>query len=136
MDVGHGLHNLNFDVARKVLDQGLHPDGVSTDGHRGNRAGPVYDLPTTMAKLMALGFSLNQVIEMATANAAKLLGRTNQLGTLRVGDPAEISVLKIEDREWQALDSQKGMIPAKQTITPVYAIRGAMIYQPLPVERP
>ncbi|HEY1372989.1 MAG TPA: amidohydrolase/deacetylase family metallohydrolase, partial [Candidatus Binatia bacterium] len=46
-DVGHGLHNLNFDVARRVLDQGLTPDGVSTDGHRGNRAGPVYDLPTT-----------------------------------------------------------------------------------------
>ncbi len=136
MDVGHGLHNLNFDVARKVLDQGLHPDGVSTDGHRGNRAGPVYDLPTTMAKLMALGFTLNQVVEMATANAAKLLGRTGQLGTLRVGDQAEISVLKIEDREWQALDSQKGMIPAKQAITPVYAIRGDMIYEPLPVERP
>ena len=136
MDVGHGLHNLNFDVARKVLDQGLHPDGVSTDGHRGNRAGPVYDLPTTMAKLMALGFTLNQVVEMATANAAKLLGRTGQLGTLRVGDQAEISVLKIEDREWQALDSQKGMIPAHQTITPVYAIRGDMIYEPLPVERP
>ena len=111
MDVGHGLHNLNFDVARKVLDQGLHPDGVSTDGHRGNRAGPVYDLPTTMAKLMALGFTLNQVVEMATANAAKLLGRTGQLGTLRVGDQAEISVLKIEDREWQALDSQKGIDP-------------------------
>ena len=136
MDVGHGLHNLNFDVARKVLDQGLHPDGVSTDGHRGNRNGPVYDLPTTMAKLMALGFSLNQVIEMATANAAKLLGRSNQLGTLRVGDQADISVLKIEDREWQALDSQKGSIPAHQTITPVYAIRGDMIYEPLPAERP
>jgi dihydroorotase len=95
MDVGHGLHNLNFDVARKVLDQGLHPDGVSTDGHRGNRAGPVYDLPTTMAKLMALGYSLKQVIEMATTNAARLLGRSNELGTLRVGDRAEISVLKI-----------------------------------------
>ena len=71
MDVGHGLHNLNFDVARKVLDQGLHPDGVSTDGHRGNRAGPVYDLPTTMAKLMALGFSLNQVVEMATSECGQ-----------------------------------------------------------------
>ena len=136
MDVGHGLHNLNFDVARKVLDQGLHPDGVSTDGHRGNRAGPVYDLPTTMAKLMALGFSLNQVIEMATANAARLLGRSNELGTLRVGAPAEISVLKIEDRAWQAVDSQKGTIPAHQTITPIYAIRGEKIYEPLPVERP
>jgi dihydroorotase len=136
MDVGHGLHNLNFDVARKVLDQGLHPDGVSTDGHRGNRAGPVYDLPTTMAKLMALGFSLNQVVEMATANAAKLLGRASDLGTLKVGEPAEISVLKIEDREWKAVDSQKGTIPAYKAITPVYAIRGDIIYEPLPAERP
>jgi dihydroorotase len=136
MDVGHGLHNLNFDVAREVLDQGLHPDGVSTDGHRGNRSGPVYDLPTTMAKLMALGFTLNQVIEMATANAARLLGRSDELGTLRVGAPAEISVLKIEDREWQAVDSQKGTIPAHQAITPVYAIRGDTVYEPLPVDRP
>jgi len=130
------LHNLNFDVARKVLDQGLHPDGVSTDGHRGNRTGPVYDLPTTMAKLIALGFSLKQVIEMATANAARLLGKTNDLGTLRVGGAADISVLRIEDREWSAVDSQQGTIPARQTITPVYAIRGDTIYEPLPVERP
>jgi dihydroorotase len=136
MDVGHGLHNLNFDVARKVLDQGLHPDGVSTDGHRGNRGGPVYDLPTTMAKLMALGFSLNQVVEMATANAARLLGRTGELGTLRLGQSAEISVLKIEDRDWAAIDSQKGAIPAHHAIVPVYAIRGDTIYEPLPVERP
>jgi len=136
MDVGHGLHNLNFDVARKVLDQGLHPDGVSTDGHRGNRAGPVYDLPTTMAKLMALGFSLYQVVEMATANAAKLLGRTGTLGTIRVGETADISVLKIEEREWKAVDSQKGTIPAHQVLTPLYAIRGDSIYEPLPVERP
>lgn len=136
MDVGHGLHNLNFDVARRVLDQGLHPDGVSTDGHRGNRAGPVYDLPTTMAKLVALGFSLNQVIEMATVNAARLLGRMNELGTLCIGLPAEISVLRLEDREWQAIDSQKGTIPAHQALVPVYAIRRDALYEPLPIERP
>jgi dihydroorotase len=136
MDVGHGLHNLNFDVARKVLDQGLSPDGVSTDGHRGNRAGPVYDLPTTMAKLMALGFSLNQVIEMATINAAKLLGRTGELGTLTLDHPAELSVLKLEEREWKAVDSQKETIPAHQAITPVYAIRGEMIYEAVAAERP
>jgi dihydroorotase len=136
MDVGHGLHNLNFDVARKVLDQGLHPDGVSTDGHRGNRAGPVYDLPTTMAKLMALGFSLNQVIEMATINAAKLLGRAGKLGTLEIDYPAELSVLKVEERDWKAVDSQKGTIPAHQAITPVYAIRGEMIHAAMPDERP
>src|SRR5262245_21799035 len=80
MDVGHGLHNLNFDVARKVLDQELFPDGVSTDGHRGNRAGQVYDMPTTMAKLMALGFSLTHVVEMATINAARLRSEERRVG--------------------------------------------------------
>ena len=136
MDVGHGLHNLNFDVARKVLDQGLHPDGVSTDGHRGNRAGPVYDLPTTMAKLMALGFSLNQVVEMATINAARLLGRSHEMGFVRVGRSAEISILRLEDREWKAVDSQKGTIQARQALVPVYAIRQDTIYEPLSLERP
>jgi dihydroorotase len=136
MDVGHGLHNLNFDVARKVLDQELFPDGVSTDGHRGNRAGPVYDLPTTMAKLMALGFSLNQVVEMATVNAAKLLGRTAEVGFIRVGSPADISVLRVDEREWKAVDSQKGTIQARQALVPVYAIRNETIYEPLPVDRP
>ena len=136
MDVGHGLHNLNFDVARKVLDQGLQPDGVSTDGHRGNRAGPVYDLPTTMAKLMALGFSLRQVVEMATVNAARLLGRTNDLGSIRVGQPADISVLRLEEREWEAVDSQKGALRARQALVPVYAIRGQSLYEPIAVDRP
>src|SRR5215471_21254321 len=136
MDVGHGLHNLNFDVARKVLDQQLFTDGVSTDGHRGNRAGPVYDLPTTMAKLMALGFSLNQVVEMATVNAAKLLGRTAELGFISVGRPADISVLRLEERQWKAVDSQKGTIQARQALVPVYAIRGQTIYEPLSIDRP
>ena len=136
MDVGHGLHNLNFDVARKVLDQGLQPDGVSTDGHRGNRAGPVYDLPTTMAKLMALGFSLKQVVGMATVNAAKLLGRTKELGSILIGKPADISVLRLEEREWKAVDSQKGTIQARQAMVPVYAIKGNTVYEPLAIDRP
>jgi dihydroorotase len=136
MDVGHGLHNLNFDVARKVLDQGLHPDGVSTDGHRGNRAGPVYDLPTTMAKLMALGFSLKQVVEMATINAARLLGRSHEMGFIRVGQPAEISVLRLEERDWKAVDSQKEIIQARQALIPVCAIRNETVYEPLSSERP
>jgi dihydroorotase len=135
-DVGHGLHNLNFDVARRVLDQGLKPDGVSTDGHRGNRSGPVYDLPTTMAKVMALGFSLSQVVEMATVNAARLLRREDELGSIRPGRAAEISVLRLEEREWQAIDSQKGTIAACQALTPVLAVRNGEIYEPLPSGRP
>src|ERR1043166_8012252 len=135
-DVGHGLHNLNFDVARRVLDQGLKPDGVSTDGHRGNRAGPVYDLPTTMAKLLALGFSLPDIVKMATTNAARLLGRGGELGSVRVGAKADISILRHEERAWEARDSQAATLTAREALVPVLAIRGETVHAPLPVDRP
>lgn len=135
-DVGHGLHNLNFRVAQRVLDQGLEPDAVSTDGHRLNRLGPVYDLPTTMAKLMTLGFSLLEVVKMATVNAARLLGRAYELGSLEVGRVADISVLRLEEREWKAVDSQGASLTARQTLVPVLAIRNGQAYQPLPLDRP
>jgi predicted amidohydrolase len=88
-----------------------------------------------MAKLMALGFSLKQVVEMATVSAARLLGR-NELGRIELKEPAELSVLRLEEREWKAVDSQKGTIPARQALVPVYAIRGDTVYEPLPLERP
>jgi predicted amidohydrolase len=52
------------------------------------------------------------------------------------GQPADISVLRLEDREWTAIDSQKGSIPATRALVPIYAIRGDTIYQALPLERP
>ncbi len=135
-DVGHGLHNLNFTVAQRVLDQGLEPDAVSTDGHRLNRSGPVYDLPTTMAKLMTIGFSLSEVVKMATVNAARLLGRAHEMGSLEVGRAADISVLRVEEREWKAVDSQGASLAARQALIPVLAIRNGKAYEPLPSDRP
>jgi dihydroorotase len=89
-----------------------------------------------MAKLMALGFSLNQVVEMATVNAANLLNRTAELGFIRVGCPADLSVLRVDEREWKAVDSQKGTIQARQALVPVYAIINETIYEPLAIDRP
>ena len=89
-----------------------------------------------MAKLMALGFSLSEVVEMATRNAARLLGRSDELGLLDIGSAAEISVLRVEDREWNAVDSQKGTIPAHQAIVPVLAVRGDTIFETVATERP
>jgi len=34
------------------------------------------------------------------------------------------------------VDSQKGTIPARQALLPVYAIRKDTIYEPLPIRRP
>ena len=135
-DVGHGLHNVDFGVARRVLDQGLEPDTISTDGHRLNRSGPVYDLPTTMAKMMALGMPLARVVDMATAGAARLLGREDTLGSLEVGRTADISVLRVEEREWTAVDSGGGTLVAPQALVPVFCVRAGRVHEARAQARP
>ena len=69
-------------------------------------------------------------------NAARLLGRMPNWVSSASASPADISVLRLEEREWKAVDSQKGTIQARQALVPVYAIRNETIYEPLPVDRP
>ncbi len=135
-DIGHGANNLNFEVAQRLLDQDFPPDAVSTDGTNLSIHGPVYDLPTTMSKLLGLGLPLTDVIAMATSNAARLLGRADELGSLAVGRVADITVLRLEDREWTALDSQRQPLKVTQQLVPVFAVRAGTVVYPRPPDGP
>jgi dihydroorotase len=53
IDVGHGAGSFSFEVAKKAISAGNLPFSISTDAHALNLHGPVYDLPTTMTKMMA-----------------------------------------------------------------------------------
>ena len=46
-----------------------------------------------MTELLALGLSLPQIVPMVTTNAARMLGMEDELGSLRVGAVADVSVL-------------------------------------------
>ena len=54
-DVGHGIGSFTWRVARAALAQGLPPTTISSDVHAYNVEGPVFDQPTTLSKLLALG---------------------------------------------------------------------------------
>jgi len=81
LDIASGRYNLGYDVARKCLDQGIIPDIISSDLTLPAITGPVYGLTVTMSKLLGLGLSLNQVIEMATINPAKAIREDNRNGS-------------------------------------------------------
>jgi dihydroorotase len=93
-DVGHGAGSFQWAVVEAALEQGLEPTTISTDLHTGNLHGPVYDMPTTMSKFLMLGLSLERIVEMSTTRPAQVLGRSEDLGTLRVGTVADIAVLE------------------------------------------
>lgn len=104
-DVGHGLGSFHWDIVQAALDQGFEPTTISTDLYRDNVHGPVYDLPTTMSKFLMLGVSLDRVIAMSTSEPARVLGRNDDLGTLRPGTVADITLLDMRQGEFTFTDS-------------------------------
>jgi dihydroorotase len=135
-DSAHGMKNFSFDRVRRLADQGIEPSSISTDGHRLNRHGPVYDLPTTMSKFLALGFSFEQIIAKTTCNPARIYGLGETIGSISPSRLADISVLRIVDQPWQAIDSMGVSLNAQQGIEPVVVIRAGKPVDPWPSVRP
>jgi dihydroorotase len=131
-DLGHGLGSFNFAAARKAMDAGFLPDTISTDIYSLNIKGPVYDMPTTMSKLLYLGMSFDEVLMRTTANPAKVINRIQGLGRIGVGAPADIALLAIEEGEFQLVDSQKNVVTTKQRIVSHLSIcRGKRLMAPI-----
>ncbi len=106
-DVGHGAGSFQWEVVEAALEQGFEPTTISTDLHRQNVHGPVYDMPATMSKFLMLGTPLERVIEMSTIGPARVLNRADELGTLKVGTVADIALLEKREGRFVFTDSYK-----------------------------
>lgn len=148
VDVGRGSH-INFDTARRALDQGVIPYTVGADLHGYNVRRPKgaswyrgtfavdahgepdeefsfvspYSLHHAMSEMRALGIGLVDVFRMATSNAAAAIGMSDTLGTLAPGRPADISIVNVYTGQWRLQDSCGGSITATEMIHPKLALR-------------
>src|SRR3954454_25384201 len=95
-DVGHGGGSFDFTVAEVALPGGCGPDTISSDIHvfSGNSPGVPY-LPNVMSKFMPLGFTLEQVVAMATTAPAKIINKAPKIGTLLVGAPGDVAIMEL-----------------------------------------
>ena len=125
-DVGHGVASFNFNTARAAFSQGFVPDVISTDLHQANIDGPVYSLPVTMDKMLALGISLPDCVEKVTAAPAKYFAMKD-LGKLKAGYLADITVFHLEDGEYQFADADGNSLTGTTSIRPDYAIVGGVV---------
>jgi len=74
-DVGHGAGSFAFNIARAALSQGFLPDTIGSDLYYANVDGPVYDLPTTLGKLLNLGMPLERVLQRPGGACSRQPGR-------------------------------------------------------------
>ncbi len=118
-DVGHGAGSFAFERGEAALADGFRPDTISSDLHRFNVNGPVFDLATTMSKYLHLGLPLDDVLAMATVAPAGALGMAGTMGTLAVGSVADIAVLALEDGRFPLVDSIGVAVEGRQRLAPI-----------------
>jgi dihydroorotase len=87
----------------------------------------VYDLPTTMSKMLYLGMNLNDVLLAVTATPARVVNRVPMLGTLEVGAPADVAVLQVETGSFPLVDSQRNEVTASQRVVAKAAVCRGMV---------
>ena len=118
-DIGHGGGSFDYTIAEAAIAQGCPPDTISSDVHvfSGNSPGMPY-LPWVMSKLIGLGFTLPEVVSMATAAPARVISRIPKHGTLQVGAPADLSIMEIVDGPVSFVDTRNNTRQGKVFLRP------------------
>ena len=124
-DVGHGGGSFDYTIAEAAIAQGCPPDTISSDIHvySGNTPGVPY-LTWVMSKFLHMGFTLEQVITMATANPARVINRLPKLGSLQIGAPGDVSILEHVQESVEFVDTRNNKRQGKSYLKPVQVVIG------------
>lgn len=105
-DLGHGSASFSYDSAKKAFENGVYPFTISTDIYGENIGGPVWDLSTTMSKMMHMGLELTEIIKMVTKNPAEIL-KLLKWDRLAVNEDVSFTAFKVKEGSFSVLDSNK-----------------------------
>lgn len=134
-DCAHGRNHFSFRTLEKALEQGFLPDTISTDlTMRTAREGPVWDLPTTMTKLLHFGMSLEEVVRRSTSAPARIMGLEGTVGTLKPGANADVSIFELRDGDFEMRDSDGNVVTAKRRLLAQTTIKDGRVWYQRPAE--
>ncbi len=146
VDVGHGSH-FSYRLAEKAIAAGIVPTTLGADIHGYNTHVPApagtpgqhaddenhpfagqakFSLVQAMSSMIALGIPLEQVVPMVTSNSARMLGRENEIGALKVGMAADVSVLNQLTGHFKLRDNDKNEVIAERLLQPAFCLRAGM----------
>ncbi len=125
-DVGHGGGSFVFRTMVPAVQQGFHPDTISTDLHTGSMNAGMMDMLTTMSKFLVTGMPLREVIRASTDKPAAVIGRP-ELGHLSVGAEADVAVLRLLDGTFGYADGARGSLSGSQRLTCEMTLRAGRV---------
>lgn len=131
LEVGNGRMNFNFEVAKAALADGLFPDIISSDSTAKTfaNAPDMKDLVFVMSKFWNMGMPLADVIRSVTETPARAIGMQDEYGTLAVGRPAHVTLLRQAQRAVQFSDSAGNTMDGDKLLVPeMTMVRGRILY--------
>jgi dihydroorotase len=130
LDPALGAGNFGIDVCRRQAELGLYPDTISSDLTAGGRGRVVYSLMECMGRFMAAGYTVKDMVRMSTANAAKALGLAGEIGALKVGYEADITIFDVANGKWKFIDTTQKEFTGERALVPVQTIKAGEVFAP------
>jgi dihydroorotase len=130
-DVGHGEGSFDWTVCETALAQGFPPTTISSDLHRYNVNGPVFDLVTTVSKFIHLGMALDEALERVTAVPAGVIGLSGKVGTLAVGAFGDAVVLDPQEGAFEFQDARRVARTGTFRLAPVVVVKAGRVWKPM-----
>ena len=128
LDPALGMGNFGYHVAREQAELGLVPDTISSDLTAMGKT--FHSLVECMAKFMAVGYTLQDVVRTTTVNAARAIGREGDLGAIAVGREADVTILDVVPGRFTFVDTKREAFTGEYGIAPVHTIRAGELYAP------
>jgi dihydroorotase len=125
-DVGHGGGSFNWSQAVPAMEQGFHPDVLSSDLHTGSMNAGFKDMANLASKFLVLGMPLADVVAASTWNPAKVIQRP-ELGHLSVGSEADIAVFRLREGDFGYIDASGMAIRGKQKLEAELTLRNGRV---------
>jgi dihydroorotase len=80
-----------------------------------------------MTKFLMHGLTLDKVIELTTVVPARILKKTDEMGSLKPGSAADIAVFDLVQGNFTLVDSQNEIRKTTQKLVPVLTLRRGRI---------
>ncbi|GAB3527852.1 amidohydrolase family protein [Phytohabitans suffuscus] len=128
LDAALGRGNFGFAVARRQREAGLPPDTISTDLTAHGR--DFHSLVECMAKFMAVGYTLPEVVRMTTSAAAAAIGLSGHIGAIAPDREADITILDVVEGDFRFEDTDGVEFTGRWGIAPAHTLRAGELFAP------
>lgn len=127
-DLGHGRLSFSWQAARHARLHNFPLHSCSTDLHEGVINGPVWTFGRTMAKCLHMGYTLDEVVEVATLGQARFIGEAKERGSLLPGCEADLTLFRLMEAPTVLTDSENKSEIGKWDFEPVHCVRAGRVF--------